>query len=124
LNGRKNLISGNHDKCSGKKPSHMARRHAFLAAGWESVQDFVVMQIAGKNVLFSHFPYEGYDPFSKGAQSPANEGLPLIHGHVHNHWKAKERMINVGVDVWDFEPVSYDEIAALVSSLADASSDS
>jgi calcineurin-like phosphoesterase family protein len=115
LNGRKNLIAGNHDKCSGEKASHIARRDAFLAAGWESVQDFLLMNICGKEVLLSHFPYEGHDPFAKGMPCPRDEGFPLIHGHVHNHWKTKDCMINVGVDVWDFAPVRGDDIAALLS---------
>ena len=35
-------------------------------------------------------------------------------GHVHNHWKRKEEgghtIINVGVDVWDFYPRTFDEL--------------
>ena len=36
-------------------------------------------------------------------------------GHVHQHWQVralgeKSLMVNVGVDVWKFMPVSYDEI--------------
>jgi len=41
-------------------------------------------------------------------------------GHVHNHWKFRRvlnawndtytDLINVGVDVWDFQPISFEEI--------------
>lgn len=34
-----------------------------------------------------------------------------IHGHVHEKWRVRDRMINVGVDVWDFRPVSAAQIA-------------
>jgi len=37
-----------------------------------------------------------------------------MHGHVHNLWKVKRQgpsiLVNVGVDVWDFYPVSISEI--------------
>lgn len=37
---------------------------------------------------------------------PKNEGNWLLHGHVHSAWKVKDKQINVGVDVWDYKPIS------------------
>lgn len=34
----------------------------------------------------------------------------LFHGHVHEHWKFKPGMANVGVDVWGFKPVEIQQI--------------
>jgi calcineurin-like phosphoesterase family protein len=37
-------------------------------------------------------------------------------GHVHEHWRERvqdgRRVINVGVDVWGFRPVSLEELLA------------
>ncbi len=38
------------------------------------------------------------------------EALQLF-GHVHNNWRGSRNSVNVGVDVWDFMPVTYDDIA-------------
>jgi calcineurin-like phosphoesterase family protein len=34
----------------------------------------------------------------------------MLCGHVHEAWKRHGRVINVGVDVWDFYPVSVDQL--------------
>jgi hypothetical protein len=45
-----------------------------------------------------------------------DEGLPLLHGHVHEAFREARtprgtRGINVGVDVWDYFPVSEQRLA-------------
>jgi hypothetical protein len=35
------------------------------------------------------------------------------HGHVHKAWKKNDKQINVGVDVWDFKPVSLEQLVIL-----------
>ena len=42
---------------------------------------------------------------------PADEGLPLLCGHVHEKWQERERQFNVGVDVRGFAPVAETTIA-------------
>lgn len=49
-------------------------------------------------------------------QRPADAGLVLLHGHVHERWKVNGRQVNVGVDVWDYRPVSD---AQILSALTD-----
>lgn len=77
------------------------------------------MEIAGTTVLLNHMPYQyrddsPADPASERPKyseprhvkyRPTDQGLWLLHGHVHEKWKTKAKMINVGVDVWDFYPV-------------------
>lgn len=43
-----------------------------------------------------------------------------LHGHVHTMWKDlktfnNKHLINVGVDMWDFYPVSVDDILSLIN---------
>ncbi len=49
-------------------------------------------------------------------QRPVDDCGWLIHGHVHDRWKVSRRQINVSVEVWNFEPVSLEAIAALIES--------
>ena len=41
---------------------------------------------------------------------PIDNGIPLLCGHVHNGFKTRRSsigtpMVNVGVDVWDYQPI-------------------
>ncbi|MEE9214649.1 MAG: metallophosphoesterase family protein [Thermodesulfobacteriota bacterium] len=106
LNGKKYLKMGNHDK----------GRKRLLGAGFKSIirpESQTVMSLSGIHVRLSHYPYRY--KFEDGQQrdfpaAPEDEGMILLCGHVHEKWKLKNRMLNVGVDVWDFKPVSEDEI--------------
>lgn len=63
-----------------------------------------------------HFPYEG-DSRAEDRYvdwRPLDRGRVLLHGHVHSSWRTNGRMINVGVDVWDFAPISEQQIIELV----------
>ena len=63
--------------------------------------------IGATEVLLCHFPYYG-DSHGKDRYTgnrPDDEGGWLICGHVHDAWKYRDRMINIGVDVNDYMPV-------------------
>jgi calcineurin-like phosphoesterase family protein len=65
----------------------------------------------------NHLPYEGdsHDDDRFVPLRPVDDGGWLLHGHVHNKWRQKERMINVGVDVWDLAPVAQETLEALIA---------
>ena len=67
-------------------------------------------------VLFSHFPYRGdshnHDRFVD--HRPADRGAWLLHGHFHEQWPQRGRMINVGVDATEFRPISEGEITRVI----------
>lgn len=114
LNGVKTLLPGNHDRCwlGHKKRGDWLRR--YHEAGFDYIIDRDVVEgFLGKRcVLVSHFPYQGdsHDEDRYEDHRPTDHGLPLLHGHVHDKWTVKGRMINVGVDVRGFAPVSEDEL--------------
>lgn len=118
LNGEKHLIMGNHDRCHPSKKGSADVLSIYRAAGFVSFDLELQMSIAGQEVLLNHFPYLSEpDPKYKLKYQdlrPKDEGLWLLHGHVHEKWKQKARMINVGVDVWDFYPVSLSTIETLI----------
>jgi calcineurin-like phosphoesterase family protein len=106
LNGRHHLVMGNHD--FGNIKPHR------LDLGFASINPAVetFMEIAGHKVSVGHFPYRGASGSDTRYedQKPVYQGLPRIHGHVHQAWRELGPMLNVGVDVWDYRPVSEDEV--------------
>lgn len=107
LPGRKHLILGNHDR---GHPIHRSshRVHARYRDVFESVNIAEQRRIGGRKVLLSHFPYEPDQRHGTrySQWQPKDEGLWLIHGHVHELWDVRGRQINAGVDQWMDGPVS------------------
>jgi calcineurin-like phosphoesterase family protein len=119
LNGRKVLLAGNHDRCwHGHKKGIDVAVARYLDAGFDEIwQGDVQLELGGVGVLGSHFPYRGdsHDHDRYVEHRPVDEGAWLVHGHVHERWKVREKMINVGVDVWDYAPVSETALVALIA---------
>jgi calcineurin-like phosphoesterase family protein len=118
LNGVKYFVPGNHDFChSYNKQSRTPERHVrwiqqYQDWGWTVLPEqmlFTIPEIG--EIKLCHLPYstnfEG-DKFAKWR--PHDDGHWLLCGHIHQKWKTMRRMINVGVDVWNFKPVSETEI--------------
>lgn len=95
LNGRIVLVRGNHDQKT---------RGAYLKAGMEEVfNDWAVIDLGLPcgELLLRHRPDYEHVGFQ-------------VHlcGHVHEKWKRQGNVVNVGVDVWKFRPISIDEALA------------
>jgi calcineurin-like phosphoesterase family protein len=76
-------------------------------------------EVGMQRVAVSHYPYVGDSGKTDRHRwlRPRDEGLPLIHGHVHTAWRTSGRQFNVGVDVNDFAPVGEDVLAAWLDRL-------
>lgn len=90
LNGNIVFIRGNHDNnnCQNSRITSL------------------VIEIGGGEVYVTHNPADSHPCYK----------INLV-GHVHNDWKIKPDLrnqdcilVNIGVDVWDFRPVSWNEI--------------
>ena len=131
LNGFKHLIPGNHDKmfgCEGTKYANMVQK--YLDGGVDRVDEPQVrmtpsgVEMGSKydvpGVLACHFPYVGdhEDTHEDRYQEyrPTDRGDFLMHGHTHGLWRKRGRMVDVGVDAWGGYPVSFANIAELLSS--------
>lgn len=105
LRGRHKLVMGNHDRCHPCHKRSEAAKRRYLAHGFALVAREV--RFPG-GWLLSHLPYVG-DSNEKKIRypewRPKDDGGWLLHGHVHEAWKTRGRMINVGVDQWDYAPV-------------------
>lgn len=83
LNGRHVFISGNHDKNNGNN----------------SILKYAIVKTYGKVIALVHKPEDAIAIMETG-------GIDLAFvGHVHHNWKFRDRLINVGVDCWDFYPI-------------------
>lgn len=125
MNGRKILIAGNHDTCwCGHKRAEKAKKavQLYLDAGFDEVIPSGVLRnhvLGTIPVTLSHLPYQGdhTETDRYADRRPEDLGQPLLCGHVHEAWKISGRQINVGVDVWDYRPVSADELISVVATL-------
>ena len=121
LHGDKVLVAGNHDRCFDEFPTPGKWTAAYRAAGFSSVVFGTTTTVGDVTVKASHFPYRGdtHAEPSFEAHRPTDDGGWLVHGHVHQRWLTNERMINVGVDVWDFYPASENALAGIITSSGD-----
>jgi len=91
LNGKIIFIKGNHDKNNSTR----------------TIIENIKIKYGGKEINLVHSP-KHFD---------YRYGLNFV-GHIHGNWKCKRvyyqkkciDLINVGVDVWNFRPVSFEEI--------------
>lgn len=118
LNGRKHLITGNHDAPWPANRNSKNNQRKWLEV-FESVQPFARQSVCGTDFLLSHFPYEGDhgEHEDRGAQFRLrDEGMPLLHGHTHSDQKVtdlKRMIFHVGMDAWDLKPVKDTQIKEL-----------
>jgi calcineurin-like phosphoesterase family protein len=92
LNGKKHLVIGNHDNRS------------VITLPWSSQpQHYVELKKSDVHLILCHYPFEEWNSFFKNSIH--------LHGHVHGRKLNNiPRRIDVGVDFWDFTPVSLEQI--------------
>lgn len=127
LQGTKYLVPGNHDFChsynkkSRKEEGKEKWIQKYVDHGWIVLPEQTTLDIPGvATVNMCHHPYsigeypeeDGHDKYAKWR--PIDDGKWLLCGHVHENWKIRNKMINCGVDVWDFKPVSIEEIQKII----------
>lgn len=90
---RKHLIVGNHDLA----PT--------LALPWDSISHLTEVRDGpdGLHHTLCHYPMITWNG--------ARKGTLQLFGHVHNNWQGSRNAVNVGVDQWDFTPVSFQQVA-------------
>lgn len=125
LHGTHVLIAGNHNRCHPIHRRGVNEERRYKSAGFAFVAAHTIIQVPGAGrVLLTHLPPSSRastsDPFARWRPSrelveEVGDGVHL-HGHVHRSWQTRGRLINVGVDVWGFAPVSAAQIAKLAAS--------
>lgn len=134
--GRKHIVLGNHDPAH---PMH-SESHKFEKQYYDAFDSVGIVRRryiplgdgSRQKVLMSHFPYTGDGDLKEDRDTQfrlRNEGLPLLHGHVHskdkltlsvlttqegNYTIQVAKQIHIGVDAWDFTPVSMEQVAEIL----------
>lgn len=110
------LLPGNHDRVH---PTYRHKNPAKLVEFREAYEQYVTIfpeceiTVDG-DVTLCHFPPTGDhgDEDRYPEWRPVDRGQQILHGHIHDMWLHREegRWVNVGVDVWDLAPVSYEHL--------------
>jgi calcineurin-like phosphoesterase family protein len=97
LNGRKFLLSGNHDK------------NAIKLAGWGWVKERHEFYIGKQLIVLSHYAMRVW--------RNSHYGSICLYGHSHGSMPGNSQSLDVGVDCWDYRPVTLAEIQARLKTL-------
>ncbi len=96
LNGDIVLVKGNHDKSNA----------TLKAAGFKFIYESLSMKLMsggkGYRVFCRHIPPSPDNTWATKADI-------FLHGHVHGQYSRRGPLINVGVDVCDFVPLTFEE---------------
>jgi calcineurin-like phosphoesterase family protein len=93
LNGQKHLIVGNNDG-----PGTLA------AHGWLSTAHYAEIDVDGQHLVLCHYAFRTWNRMGRGVVN--------LHGHSHGKLKPATRQYDVGVDAWEFRPVTLETIRA------------
>ena len=97
LHGVKHLILGNHDPKQTR------------ALPWASVSERAVVSVDGQRLLLDHYPGRSWHG--------SNRGTVQLYGHVHGRLPDLWNAADVGVDRWDFMPVTWPQIRARLANI-------
>lgn len=105
LNGKKHLITGNHD--------HKHREQKSFIDNFVWVKDYHELRHDNTKIVLCHYPFESWNT--------SGHGSIHLHGHSHSNLghNNKKRM-DVGVDCHDYAPISLEEIIEVMKNRGNA----
>ncbi len=100
LNGQIYLIRGNHEAVA----ESMQTKSGGKCFVW--IKDYHRVKVGEQKIYLCHYAFRTWNCSHHGSWN--------LHGHSHGSLKELDnaRQFDVGVDCWDYYPVSYDEVAA------------
>ena len=97
LNGNKILIKGNHD------------RQPTFRCPWSAVHAYYELKLDGRFIILCHYAFRAYNKSHHGAYN--------FFGHSHGSLPCNSQQVDVGVDCWDYTPVSLEQIEERMKTL-------
>ena len=95
LNGKKYIIIGNHDN---KQNLIRCQKEGLVISVCESK----TIQIGSDRIFLSHYPHREWSGYYNGAYH--------LYGHCHCNLDDYKQSTDIGIDVWEYAPVSWSEI--------------
>jgi len=97
LNGTIQLIHGNHDRFLKQK------RNDNYGFNW--IGPYKEIKIDGQLIVLCHYPFLTWRSSHRGSWA--------LHGHCHGNLKRDmaARRLDIGVDCWNYKPISLEEVA-------------
>lgn len=97
LNGQIFLIRGNHERVA---------EHKLCMSRFVWIKDYFGLKFGDQKIYLCHYAFRTWNC--------AHHGSWNLHGHSHGTLLElpNARQCDVGVDCWDFYPVSFEEVAA------------
>lgn len=101
LKGHKHVVWGNHDR------SHRRVLSKYFETNWE----YKELKYDKRRFILMHYPIHSWNGRNKGSIH--------LHGHTHGTLPFDKRLrrMDVGVDVHNFHPVSYEEICKITDTV-------
>lgn len=96
LNGQKFIVWGNHDRA--------LRKDASFLGHWAWTKDLAEVTVADQKIILCHYAMRVWNKSHYGSWQ--------LYGHSHGSLKDDPHALSldVGVDEWNFTPVSFEEI--------------
>jgi len=93
------LIRGNHDKKLSRETKTF----------FNSCSDYKEIEVEGQHIVLSHYPFVTWNR--------SHYGTYMLHGHCHGTLPKDMNSfrVDVGVDCWDYTPISFAQIKAEMS---------
>lgn len=100
LQGQKFLLFGNHDK-------RLRKNNEFLSQ-WIWARDLEQITVENQKIILCHYAMLTWNQSHRGSWA--------LHGHSHGSLKPDSHSlrVDVGVDCWNYMPVSFEEIAKVM----------
>jgi len=100
FNGQKIIIKGNHDKT---KDLDLAKKNNYISNWFHNKTINVNSEPFGKvSIAMNHFPMRSWDRSFYGSV--------LLYGHCHGSMGDYNLSTDIGVDCWNYTPVSTEEV--------------
>lgn len=103
LKGRKHLVHGNHDSVKAR-----------ISQEWSSSQPMAETIVDGVPLTLLHYAMRTWPR--------SGHGSIHLYGHSHGNLPGDRQSCDVGVDCWDFRPVSLQEIRLRLATLPERGS--
>jgi calcineurin-like phosphoesterase family protein len=103
LNGHINFIEGNHDEKGiiAWLKQHPTQNKVSLLQRWEEIK------LYGQAIFLTHYSMRSWHHDLRGTW--------CLYGHTHNQLAPYGKSVDVGVDCWNFEPVTFSQLESFMA---------